>query len=111
MGIPDVPQGSACNGKIDILFAIGQGGVTEHLDVLQASYAGFAATMMETFADHDIIGGVPARVIRRREPGVGWVRPDGSGDVIAESPTIAPGDLHAALDELERDQAADAAGA
>jgi hypothetical protein len=54
MGIPDLPQGSACNGKIDILFAIGQGGVTEHLDVLQASYAAFAATMTETFADHDI---------------------------------------------------------
>ena len=50
MGIPDLPQGSACNGKIDVLFAIGQGGVTEHLDVLQASYAAFAATMMETWS-------------------------------------------------------------
>ena len=53
MGIPDLPQGSACNGKIDVLFAIGQGGVSEHLDVLHASYAAFAATMMETFANHD----------------------------------------------------------
>ncbi|MCB0965151.1 MAG: hypothetical protein KDA98_17875, partial [Acidimicrobiales bacterium] len=56
-----------------------------------------------TFADHDIIAGVPARVVRRREPGVGWVRPDGTGDVIPESPTIAPEDLHAALDGLDLD--------
>ena len=54
MGSPDLPQGSACNGKIDILFAIGQGGVAEHLDVLQGSYAAFATTMVETFDEHDI---------------------------------------------------------
>lgn len=60
-----------------------------------------------TFADHDIIAGVPARVVRRREPGVGWVRPDGTGDVIPESPTIAPEDLHAALDGLDLDPTPD----
>ena len=34
--------------------AIGQGGVAEHLDVLQGSYAAFATTMVELFAEHDI---------------------------------------------------------
>lgn len=32
-------------------------------------------------ADHAVVGGVPARVIRRLEPGVGWAYPDGTGDV------------------------------
>jgi len=55
--------------------------------------------------DRAVIGGVPARIIRRHEPGVGWVRPDGAGDVITESPTIDPADLAdrlAELDELDR---------
>jgi hypothetical protein len=54
MGLPDLPHDSACNGKLDVLFVIGQGGVSEHLEVLQASYASFAATMAETFVDHDL---------------------------------------------------------
>jgi acetyltransferase-like isoleucine patch superfamily enzyme len=51
--------------------------------------------------DHSVIGGVPAKVIRRLVPGEGWVRDDGT-DVVAASPTIAPEDLAAALRELER---------
>lgn len=31
--------------------------------------------------DHAVVGGVPARVIRRLEPGRGWVSASGSGDV------------------------------
>jgi len=46
--------------------------------------------------DHAVIGGVPARIIRRLEPGVGWVRPDGEGE---PKPIEAPMDLEA----LERD--------
>ena len=54
-----------------------------------------------TFPDHSVIGGVPAKVIRRYEPGVGWVRPDGTGDVIAESATIDPEFLASELARLE----------
>ncbi|MBM9459125.1 acyltransferase [Nocardioides sp. zg-536] len=39
--------------------------------------------------DHAVVGGVPARVIRRLEPGVGWVAADGSGDVRALATTPA----------------------
>jgi len=31
--------------------------------------------------DHAVVGGVPAKVIRRLEAGVGWTYPDGSGDL------------------------------
>lgn len=31
--------------------------------------------------DHSVVVGVPAKVVRRLEPGVGWVSTDGSGDV------------------------------
>ena len=31
--------------------------------------------------DHAVVGGVPAKVIRRLEAGVGWSYPDGTGDV------------------------------
>src|SRR5699024_10543307 len=60
-----------------------------------------------TFADHSVIGGVPAKVIRRFEPGVGWLKPD--ADVPEEMPTNgAPADvkpIQAPLDieALERD--------
>ena len=42
-----------------------------------------------TIPDHAVVGGVPAKVIRRFEPGVGWVRPgdDPNGDVKALEPT------------------------
>ena len=48
-----------------------------------------------------MIGGVPAKVIRRHEPGVGWVRPDGTGDVIAETSTVDPEALARDLARLE----------
>ncbi|WP_426574849.1 DapH/DapD/GlmU-related protein [Aquihabitans sp. McL0605] len=53
-----------------------------------------------TFPDHSVIGGVPAKVIREHVPGVGWRRPDGTGDIIAESDTIDPEALAADLARL-----------
>ncbi len=52
--------------------------------------------------DHAVIGGVPAKVIRRYVPGVGWERADGGPGVKAPSPTIDPAVLAEALDELAR---------
>ncbi len=57
-----------------------------------------------TFPARAVIGGVPAKVIRRYEPGVGWVRPDGSGDVVAESDTVDPEALAVALARIEEAQ-------
>jgi len=54
-----------------------------------------------TIPDRAVIGGVPARVIRRYEPGVGWVRPDGTGDVIAETETVDTSVLAEALARIE----------
>jgi carbonic anhydrase/acetyltransferase-like protein (isoleucine patch superfamily) len=54
-----------------------------------------------TIEDHAVIGGVPARVIRRYVPGTGWERADGGPGVKVPSPTVAPEDLEAALAELE----------
>jgi len=34
-----------------------------------------------TVEDHAVVGGTPARVIRRLEEGIGWTYPDGGGDV------------------------------
>jgi acetyltransferase-like isoleucine patch superfamily enzyme len=51
--------------------------------------------------DHSVIGGVPAKVIRRLVPGQGWVRADGPPDLRATSPTIAPEDMAEALERLE----------
>ena len=36
--------------------------------------------------DHAVVGGVPARLIRRLEPGVGWVAQSGSGDTVRLMP-------------------------
>ncbi len=46
------------------------------------------SVVRSSFPARSVIGGVPAKVIRRYEPGVGWVRPDGTGDVVAETPTV-----------------------
>lgn len=54
-----------------------------------------------TIEDHAVIGGVPARVIRRYVAGTGWERADGGPGVKAPAPTVAPEDLEAALAELE----------
>ena len=53
--------------------------------------------------DRAIVGGVPARVIREHRPGVGWVRPDGKGEVIPERPTVRPEDL-ARLADLDEEE-------
>lgn len=40
--------------------------------------------------DHAVVAGVPAVVVRRFVPGLGWVKPDGTGDV---RPTYASADV------------------
>jgi acetyltransferase-like isoleucine patch superfamily enzyme len=53
-----------------------------------------------TFPDHAVIGGVPAKIIRRHEPGVGWVRPDGTGEVVPETAPVDTAQLAADLERL-----------
>jgi len=53
--------------------------------------------------DHAVIGGVPAKVIRRFVPGVGWERADGGPGITEISPTIDPELLADALEELGRE--------
>lgn len=55
--------------------------------------------------DHAVIAGVPAKVIRRFVPGVGWERADGRPGVKTPSPTVDPAVLAEALDELARQEA------
>lgn len=65
------------------------------------------SVVRSSFPDRSVIGGVPAKLIRRYEPGVGWVRPDGTGDVVAETATVDVEKLAADLDrlaELDPDQ-------
>lgn len=50
--------------------------------------------------DHAVIGGVPARVIRRYVPDVGWERADGGPGVKGLAQTIAPEALADKLAEL-----------
>lgn len=52
------------------------------------------------FPDRAVIGGIPAKIIREHVPGVGWVRPDGSGDVIPETPTVDTAQLARDLERL-----------
>ena len=59
------------------------------------------SVVRSSFPDHSVIGGVPAKVIREYRPGSGWVRPDGTGDVVPESETVDPVVLAAALERLE----------
>jgi carbonic anhydrase/acetyltransferase-like protein (isoleucine patch superfamily) len=49
--------------------------------------------------DHCVIGGVPAKVIRRLVPGEGWIRPEGPPDARPASRTIAPADVEAAASD------------
>lgn len=51
--------------------------------------------------DHAVIAGVPAKVIRRYVPEVGWERADGGPGVKPASETIAPEDLADKLAEWE----------
>ena len=62
-----------------------------------------------SFPDHSVIGGVPAKLIREYEPGVGWVRPDRTGDVIKETDTVDPEQLArdlALLESMSEDEVA-----
>ena len=63
---------------------------------------GAGSVVRGTFPDRAVIGGIPARIIRRHEPGVGWVRPDGRGEPIPETPTVDVARLAADLDRLQR---------
>jgi len=54
MALPDLPQGSACNGKIDLVFAINQGGIGDYIDTLYAAYPTILATIEEVFVDFDL---------------------------------------------------------
>jgi acetyltransferase-like isoleucine patch superfamily enzyme len=49
------------------------------------------AVVRGEFGDHCVVGGVPGRVLRRFEPGVGWISPDPSSasDSTPEAPTPA----------------------
>jgi acetyltransferase-like isoleucine patch superfamily enzyme len=42
---------------------------------------GAGSVVRGTVPDHAVVAGVPARVVRRLEVGVGWVTPDGRGEV------------------------------
>ena len=55
MGSPDLPPGSVCNGKIDLVFVIDQGGaLDDFIGTLYDAYPEFLATIEETFADVDL---------------------------------------------------------
>ena len=55
MGLPDLPQGSACNGKIDLVFVITQQGhFINYIDTLYDSYPEIIKTIEEVFADVDL---------------------------------------------------------
>ena len=69
------------------------------------------SVVRSSFPDHSVIGGVPAKVIRCYEPGVGWVRPDGTGDIVAETDTVDPEQLTRDLLALEEQMKAEQAAA
>ncbi len=55
MALPDLPQGSACNGKIDLVFVITQQGhFINYIDTLYDSYPEIIETIQEVFADFDL---------------------------------------------------------
>lgn len=59
---------------------------------------GAGSVVRGTVPDHSVVVGVPARVVRRLEPGVGWVATDGSGDV---RPALSADEVAAALETLD----------
>lgn len=58
--------------------------------------------------DHAVIGGVPAKVIRRYVPEVGWERSDGGPGIKQLAETIDPADLAERLATLEQTIASEA---
>ena len=104
---PDTPPGLQLGAHTPVVIGdgcwIGHGAVILAGSTLGRNVVVAAGSVVRgTFPDHAVIGGVPAKVIRRREPGVGWVRPDGSGDVIAETATVDPEALARDLARLEQ---------
>ncbi|CAN5907822.1 acyltransferase [soil metagenome] len=61
-------------------------------------------------ADHAVIGGVPAKVIRRYVPGLGWERTDGAPGVTEPLPTLSPEELAKVLEQLEAQASAPSSG-
>ena len=83
---PDVPVGQQFGAHQPVRIGsgswIGHGamilpGTTIGRNVVVAA----GSVVRGTVEDHAVVGGVPARVIRRLEPGRGWVSATGSGDV------------------------------
>ena len=46
---------------------------------------GAGAVVRGTVEDHAVVAGVPAKVVRRRAPEVGWVAVGGAGEVRPET--------------------------
>ena len=103
---PDTPPGKQLGAHTPVV--IGDGCWIGHGSVILAGtklgkhvVVAASSVVRGTFPDHSVIGGVPAKVIRCYQPGVGWVRPDGTGDVVAETATIDPEALAVDLERLE----------
>ena len=110
---PDTPIGDQLGGHSAV--RIGSGSWLGHGTVVLAGtrigrnvVVAAGSVVRGEIPDHSVIGGVPAKVIRRLEPGVGWVRPDGTGDVKPIKETIDPEELFRRLRELEQLEAAGA---
>lgn len=113
---PDTPPGKQLGDHTPVV--IGDGCWIGHGSVILAGVelgrhvvVAAGSVVRSSFPDHSVIGGVPARIIRCYEPGVGWVRPDGSGDVVPETETVDPEQLARDLLLLEAQLAAEAEAA
>lgn len=109
---PDTPIGDQLGGHSPV--RIGSGSWLGHGTVVLAGtrigrnvVVAAGSVVRGEIPDHSVIGGVPAKVIRRLEPGVGWVRPDGSSDVKPIKETVDPEELFRRLRQLEEMQAAE----
>ena len=110
-GDPDTPIGKQLGAHDPVRIGsgtwIGHGSVVLPGTTLGRNVVVAAGSVVRgDIPDHAVIAGVPAKVIRRFVPGVGWERADGGPGVKAPSPTIDPAELAAALDELARQEAA-----
>jgi acetyltransferase-like isoleucine patch superfamily enzyme len=106
---PDTPPGKQLGEHSAVVIGdgcwIGHGAVVLAGARLGTNVVVAAGSVVKgTFPDRSVIGGVPAKVIREHVPGVGWVRPDGGGDVIPESATIDPAELAARLEAVAQAQ-------
>lgn len=83
---PDTPIGQQCGLHQPV--AIGSGSWIGHGAVILPGTSigrnvvvGGGSVVRGTIEDHAVVAGVPARVVRRLQEGVGWVAADGSGEV------------------------------